>query len=97
MTSGSICRYGLPWQERWCVVMDGHLLHPELTVCRRCWSWWSWWVPVVENQVQSHHRCGLLGVHHKVHPSLIWRILTMLLLVQHITIITVITDSDRVI
>jgi len=31
MTSGSICRNGLPWQERRCVVMGGHLLHPELT------------------------------------------------------------------
>jgi len=33
----------------------------------------------------------------KVHPFLIWTILTMLLLVQNITIITEITDSDRVI
>jgi len=31
MTSGSICRNCLPWQERWCVVMGGHLLHPDVT------------------------------------------------------------------
>jgi len=31
MTLGSICRNGLPWQERWCVVMGGHLLHSEIT------------------------------------------------------------------
>jgi len=31
MTAGSICLTGLPWQERGCVVMGGHLLHPELT------------------------------------------------------------------
>jgi len=31
MTLGSICRNGLLWQERWCVVMGGHLLHPQFT------------------------------------------------------------------
>ena len=69
MTSGSISRNGLLWQERWCVVMGGHLLHVELTVRRRCWSWWSCWVPVVENVVQFHHHCDLLGFHWK-SPSL---------------------------
>ena len=54
------------------------------TVCVRCWSWWSCWVPVVENLVQSHHRCALLGFHQKVHPCLIWTILTMILLVYNI-------------
>jgi len=33
----------------------------------------------------------------KVHSSLIWTILTTILLVQNITIIAVITDSERVI
>jgi len=35
--------------------------------------------------------------HQKVHPSLVWAILTMILLIQHTTIIAVITHSDRVI
>jgi len=30
MTSGYIGRNGLPWQERWCVVVGGRLLHLEL-------------------------------------------------------------------
>jgi len=30
MTLGSICRNGLPLQERRCAVMGANLLHPEL-------------------------------------------------------------------
>jgi len=90
------------WWAVTCCIRSSRLMYlvrPVATVCRRWWSWWSCWVPVVENQVQFHHRCALLGLHQKkkVHPSLIWTILTTLLLVQNITIITVITDSDRVI
>ena len=88
------------WWAVTCCIRSSRLMYlvrPMPTVCRRCWSWWSCWMPVVENQVKFHHRCALLGFHQKVHPSLIWMILTMLLLVQNVSIITVMTDSDRVI
>jgi len=32
ITLGSICRNSISEQERWCVVLDCHILHLELTV-----------------------------------------------------------------
>jgi len=86
------------------VVMGGHLLHTELTAdvsgAARAHNLQdmlilmkllgdSCWKP---GPVPSS-LCSARFSSKKVHPSLIWTILTMLLLVQNITIITVITDS----
>jgi len=84
------------------VVMGGHLLHPEVTAgvshAAHAHS-----LQVGDVDLDEVAGCQLLKTrsnptfHQKVHPSLLWTILTTILLVQHITIITVITDSDRVI
>jgi len=89
------------------VVMGGRLLHPELTAdvsgAAHAHSLQDGNVDLDEvagcqllkKQVQSHLRCAVLGFIKK--SNFLWIILTMILLVSHTIIITVITDSDRVI
>jgi len=60
MTSGSICHKSLGGQERWHVVLEGHIpafrAHGLCIWCSLCpwsagwrrWSWWSCWLPLVE-------------------------------------------------
>jgi len=89
--------------------MGGHLLHPKLmadvsgVACAHSLQAGDVDLDEVAGcQFLKTRSSSIIAVlcsvfHQKVHPSLIWTILTMILLVQHITIITVIKDSDRVI
>ena len=90
------------------MVMGGHLLHPELTAdlsgAARAHSLQEMLILMklldascLKPGPVPSSLCSARFSSKKVHPSLIWTILTMLLLVLNITIVTVITDNDRAI